>query len=499
MLLEQLGAGLLATLTPAHLIALTAGLSWGIIGGALPGVSGPQAMALLLPLTFGMDTAMALVLLAGVWTGANYGGSIPAILIRVPGTASSAATIVDGNALTRQGKAGKALGVSLVTGAIGGFFSIVLLIVLIVPLGAIVLMFGSPEVFALTVLGLTAISTLSGPSVPKGIASALFGLLLATIGLDQITGGPRFTFGRVELLSGLGIVAVMIGLFAVSEMLHQIAHPSARRVQVDKKVNTELPTLPELRSVWRATMIGSLVGMIVGIAPGAGGPVSSFVSYAEARRWSKRPEEFGKGSLEGVAAPETASNSDQGGALVPTLALGIPGSTSAAIVMAALILHGVRPGPFLLRQEADLIFTFFGALLIVNVLLIPVGILMLRLCIELVSVRPVLLATGVLTLAMIGTYALNLSIVDSAVALVFGVIGFGMRRYGFSPAAAVLGLVLGFIMEGEFRRSMMMSLGSIDIFFTRPLAGVVLALAALVLLRPVITRVLAAVRSAPAP
>lgn len=486
-MLEQLLGGLLSTLSVGGLLAMLLGLAWGTIGGALPGVSGPQAMALLLPLTFGMDTGTSLMLLAGVWTGANYGGSIPAILIRTPGTASSAACIMDGNELVRQGLAGKALGVSLVCGCIGGFLSIVLLVALVIPLGTAALAFASPEIFAMTIFGLTVISTLSGPSVVKGIASGIFGLLLTTVGLDQISGLPRFTFGRTELLSGFSLVAVMIGFFAVSEMLYQMAHPAAERPAFDRKVNTALPNLRELAAVWRATMIGSIVGIIVGIA-GAGGPVSSFVAYAEAKRWSKRPELFGKGSMEGVAAPETANNSDQGSALVPALALGVPSSASAAIILAALILHGIQPGPFLMQRHSELVFSFFGALFLTNVLMIPVGIVILRLCMELVVVRPALLASGVLALSFTGTYALNLSVTDSAVALVFGVIGYAMRSFGFSTAAAVLGMVLGFIMEGEFRRSMMMSYGSPDIFFTRPIAAGLLVLALLVVSRPMLAR-----------
>ncbi|MGH2378426.1 MAG: tripartite tricarboxylate transporter permease [Candidatus Limnocylindria bacterium] len=485
--MEDLLRGIIAALSVAGIVAMVVGLAWGTVGAALPGVSGPQSMALLLPLTFGMDTATALILLAGVWTGANYGGSIPAILIRTPGTASSAAVVLDGHELVRQGKAGKALGVSLVCGSIGGLISVVMLIALIGPLQQVVLAFGSPEIFALTVFGMTVVSTVSGPSITKGIASALFGLLLATVGLDQIAGMPRFTFGRPELLGGFSLIAVIIGLFAISEMLRLIAEPLERPGSVDRRVNTEFPTLGELRGLWRSTLIGTVVGMIVGVA-GAGGPVSSFVAYGEAKRWSKRPELFGKGSLEGVAAPETANNSDQGSALVPALALGIPGSPSAAIILAALILHGTQPGPLLLRGNTELLYTFFGALLLVNVLMLPVGALILRLCIELVSVRPAVLAAAVMVLSLLGTYALNLSAADAAVALLFGVVGYAMRSFGFSPAATVLGLVLGFIMEGELRRSMLIGLGDPAIFVTRPISLVLLVLAALVLLRPLIAR-----------
>ena len=492
-MLSSLADGFVSLLSISGILAILLGLTWGTIGSALPGISGPQAMALLLPLTFMMDVGTALMLLAGVWVGANYGGSIPAILIRTPGTASNAAAVIDGNALVRQGKAGKALGVSLVCGCIGGFLSVVLLIALVVPLGKFTLSFASPEIFALTVFGLTVIATVAGKSIVKGIAAALFGLLLTTVGLDQIAGSPRFTFGRPELLSGFELIAVLIGFFSIAEMLYQIARPNTTTAHIDRSVTTKLPTIKELLGLWRSTAIGSVVGIVVGMA-GASGAVSSFVAYGEAKRWSKEPEKFGKGSMEGVAAPETANNSDQGGALVPALALGIPSSASAAIILAALVLQGVRPGPSLMADQTEVMFTFFAALLVTNILMIPVGMAILRLCMTVISVSAPLLTSGVLVLSLTGTYALNQNIVDVWVAVIFGLIGYAMKVYGFSPAAVVLGLVLGYIMEGEMRRSMMMSLGDPTIFLTRPIAAIILLLAALVLLRPLIAMAVRAVR-----
>lgn len=485
----DLAGGFAVALGWKSMVAMLIGLAWGMIGGALPGISGPMAMAILLPFTYGIDTTTSLMLLAGVWTGANYGGSIPAILIRVPGTASSAACIPDGYELTRQGHAAKALGISLVCGCIGGLLSVLVMMALLVPLGAAVLAFSSPELFATTLLGLTVMSSLSGASVIKGIAAGLFGLLLTTVGLDQIAGGPRFTLGRAELLSGFDLAAVLVGFFGIAEMLYQLAHPVSARTVEDYRVGTAFPTLAELAGVWRATMVGSVVGMIIGIIPGAGGPISSFVAYAEARRWSKRPELFGRGSLEGVAAPETANNSDQGTALVPTLLFGIPGSASAAVVLAALVLQGVRPGPFLMQQRGDLMYAFFAGLILVNtVLMIPVGVALQRLCMRAVAVSPPVLAASVLALCVIGAYAGSLSTAEAFAALAFGMLGYLMRRYGFSIPAAVLGLVLGFTMEGEFRRSFMMSLGDPTIFVTRPIAAVLIALTLATLLKPALVR-----------
>ncbi len=482
----NLFAGFATALHGTGILVMIAGVAWGIIGGAIPGISGAVAMALALPYTFSLDAATALVMLAGVWAGANYGGSIPAILMRIPGTPAAAAALLDGYELKRQGYASKALGVSLICGTIGGLISIIVLIAMVVPLGNLVLAFASPETFALALFGLTLIAGLTERSFLKGLASGFFGLLLTTVGLDTLTGSLRFTFGRSELLSGLDIVSVMVGLFAVSEMFFQIAHPTRRAVELEGKASTAFPTLAELRGVARATVVGTIVGIIVGIMPGAGATASSFVAYNEAKRWSKRPDLFGKGSMEGVAAPETANNAVQGGDLVPTLALGIPGSNSAAIMLAALILHGIVPGPFLLTRHTELVFTLFAGLIIVNLLMVPVGIVILRGCLVVLRLAPPVLVASILAIVVIGTYAGDLFLLNPVLALVFGVVGYAMRIYGFSPAATVLGMVLGFLVESELRRSLLISLGSWAIFVTRPISAALLLMTLGVLLYPAV-------------
>lgn len=482
---EHLLTGFAHALAGPGLLIMTAGVAWGIIGGAIPGISGAVAMALALPYTFSMDAATALVMLAGVWAGANYGGSIPAILMRMPGTPGAAAALLDGYELTRQGKAAKALGISLVCGTFGGLVSIIVLIALVLPLGNLVLAFGSPEIFALALFGLTLIAGLSGKSMLKGLAAGAFGLLLTTVGLDTLTGSLRLTFGRRELLSGVDIISAMIGLFAVSEMFYQLAHPARRETPTVVEARTAFPTLSEFKEVWRATIVGTIVGLIVGIMPGAGATASSFVAYNEARRWSKRPELFGKGSMEGVAGPETANNAVQGGDLVPTLAIGIPGSNSAAIMLAALILHGIVPGPFLLSQQRDLVFTLFAGLILVNLLMIPVGVVILRGCLLALRLPPPSLVASILAIIFIGTFAADLFVLNPILALIFGVIGYGMRVTGFPPAATVLGLVLGFMVESELRRSLIISHGSWAIFVTHPISAVFLLATLGVLLYPV--------------
>ena len=492
---EQLAAGFVSALDGYGILIMAGGVAWGIIGGAIPGISGAVAMALALPFTYGMDAPTALVMLAGVWAGANYGGSIPAILMRIPGTPASAPCLLDGYELAKQGRAAKALGISLICGTIGGLISILVLIALVVPLGEIVVRFGSPEVFALALFGLTLIAGLSGPSFLKGIASGFFGLLLTTVGLDSLTGSMRFTFGRADLLTGVDTISVMIGLFAVSEMFFLIAHPARPAGTVVSTATTEFPPLRELREVGRATFVGTIVGLVVGIMPGAGATASSFVAYNEARRWSKRPELFGKGSLEGVAAPETANNAVQGGDLVPTLALGIPGSNSAAIILAALILHGIMPGPFLLTKNSELVYTLFAGLILVNLLMIPVGLVILRLCLMAMKLDPPVLIASVLSLIVIGTYAGDLFLLNPVQALVFGVIGYGMRIWGFSAAATVLGLVLGVLAESEMRRSLIISHGDWSIFLTRPISATLLFLTLGVLVYPALMTALRRWRS----
>lgn len=485
-MVANLLAGFASALDGWGIVVMIAGVAWGIIGGAIPGISGAVAMALALPYTFGLDAATALVMLAGVWAGANYGGSIPAILMRMPGTPGAAACLLDGYELTRQGRAAKALGISLVCGTIGGLVSIIVLIAMVVPLGNVVLAFASPETFALALFGLTLIAGLTERSFLKGMAAGFFGLLLTTIGLDTLTGSLRLTFGRRELLSGVDIISIMIGLFAVSEMFWQIAHPKRGAVEPVGQAHTAFPTLAELRGVSRATVVGTIVGIIVGIMPGAGATASSFVAYNEAKRWSKRPDLFGKGSMEGVAAPETANNAVQGGDLVPTLALGIPGSNSAAIMLAALILHGIVPGPFLLTKHTGLVYTLFAGLILVNLLMIPVGIVILRGCLLALKVAPPVLVGSILAVIVIGTYAADLFILNPVLALAFGLVGYAMRVYGFSPAATVLGLVLGLLAESELRRSLLISYGSWAIFVTRPISAVLLLMTLSVLLYPAV-------------
>jgi putative tricarboxylic transport membrane protein len=333
----------------------------------------------------------------------------------------------------------------------------------------------------------------------KGLMAGFIGLGIAVVGLDPLSGVQRFTFERLELYEGFELVPVLIGLFAVTEMLTQAGRLAQWRRITDTGTSTAMPTLGELRGVGRATTIGTIVGLIVGVMPGAGQTVASFVAYNEARRWSKHPEQFGKGSLEGVAAPETANNAVQGGDLVPALALGIPGSNSAAIMLAALVLHGLRPGPMLFTTNPEVVYSLFAGLIIVNVLLLAIGFLILRLCMLVVNVRVPYLVTGVLTLVIVGSYSINNSTFDPLVAVAFGAIGYLMNRYGFSPAATVLGLLLGYLVEISMRRSLILSSGSWAIFFERPIALAFMILSILTLFYPIFIQWWAARKGRPVP
>lgn len=487
-MLERFALGAAIALQPISLLMMTLGVAWGIVGGALPGISGSIAMALLLPLTFGMNPAVALMMLAGVYIGAMYGGSITAILISTPGTPGAAATVIDGYELHRKGQSGKALGVSLITGTIGGVISVFILVVLAVPLSKVALAFGPPEYFALGIFGLALISSFVGRDLVKGAISAILGLIVATAGTDPFSGTPRFTFGKTDLLTGVEIVAGMIGLFAVSEIFHQIAE-GVDWERIRGRYSTTLPTLLELWRLRVATAIGIVLGTLEGLLPGGGGAIASFISYNEAKRWSKHPEEFGHGSLEGVAAPETANNVVTGTAMIPLLTFGIPGSNGAAIMLAAMLLHGIQPGPQLFERTPQIVYGLFVGMLVANVMMLVLGFLALRPAIAIVNVRRPLLLAGILAVVLVGAYSISNRMFEVWVVLITGAIGYGMRRYGYNVLAMVLGLVLGFLVEANLRRSLLISIGNPWVFVTRPISALLLAFAVITLVWPIVRQV----------
>jgi putative tricarboxylic transport membrane protein len=453
-----------------------AGCLWGIFGGALPGISPSIAMALLLPFTYGMEPIPAIVLLASVYVGAEYGGSIPAILIRTPGTNASAATTLDGYEMARQGKGGEALGISLISGLVGGLFGLVVLVLATEPLARVALAFTPAAYFALAVLGLSVIASLSGGSLLKGVIGAGLGLMVATVGTDPVSGVPRFTFNSPELLGGIRPILIMVGLFAVAEMLVQIGEPPWAKAEA-RDTRLKLPSFGMMRRLFRAQAIGCGIGTFEGVTPGAGGTVAAFMAYNEARRWSADPDSFGKGSPEGVAAPESANNVVTATALVPLLSLGIPGSNSAAILLGGFMVHGLTPGPLLFERAPDVVWGLYGGLLAANIAMVLLGMVILTPALWLVNrPKPYLLA-AILCLIVSGVFAIEQSLFDVGLVLGVGVVGYLLRIAGVPVLPIVLGVVLGFMLESNYRRSLMLSGGDHAVFVEDPVALALLLLA----------------------
>lgn len=458
--------------------AAFAGVAWGIVGGALPGISPSIAMALLLPFTHGMDPVVAVVLLASVYVGAEYGGSIPAILIRTPGTNAAAATVIDGFEMQRRGRGGEALGISLVSGLVGGLFGLAVLVLATGPLARVALAFTPPAYFALGVLGLSAVAGLSGRSLLKGLFAAVLGLMLATIGTDPVSGVPRFGFDSPDLLGGIRPIVIMVGLFAVTELMVQAVEPDWEKPRSARLV---LPGGAMWKRLARPQAIGAVIGTVEGATPGAGGTVAAFLAYNEAKRWSRTPEEFGKGSVEGVAAPECANNAVTATALVPLLGLGIPGSNSAAILLGGLLLHGLTPGPMLFVKNPEVVYGLYAGLFVANVAMLVLGLLILTPCLWLVSRPKPYLMAFILVLIVSGVYAIEASLFDVAVALGAGALGYALRWLGVPQLPLVLGLVLGFMVESNYRRALVLSGGEHAIFVQDPVSlGLLVAAAALI-------------------
>ncbi|TYR30736.1 hypothetical protein FY036_18700 [Mesorhizobium microcysteis] len=438
------------------LLAALAGVTWGIMGGALPGISPSITMALLLPFTYTMDPTAAIVLLASTYVGAEYGGSVPAILIRTPGTNAAAATVIDGYEMNKQGKAGLALGISLYSGFIGSMFGLIMLIALSGPLALVALNFTPMAYFALGILGLSVIATLSGENLVKGFIAAILGLMIATVGSDPVTGGTRFTFGSSELLGGIEPVMIMVGLFAMSELLMQASKRGSDE-RVRSRPRIQFPDFKLAKRLIPSQMIGNGIGTFEGVMPGAGGTIASFMSYNEARRWSRHPEEFGKGSPEGIAAPETANNTVAGTALVPLLSFGIPGSNSTAILLGGFLIHGIVPGPMLFQRSGEVVHGLYAGLFTATIGMVIMGILMLPVCIWLVNRPRPYLNAFILALILSGIYSIHNETFDVGLMMAAGVLGFFMRMLRFPFLPTVLGLVLGYLVESNFRRSLVLS------------------------------------------
>jgi len=460
------------------IVAAFGGVLWGILGGALPGISPSIAMALLLPFTVGMDPTTALVLLASVYVGAEYGGSIPAILIRTPGTNSASATVVDGYAMAAQGRAGEALGISLISGLWGGLFGLAVLVLCTESLAKVALAFTPAAYFSLGILGLSVIAGLSGGSLLKGTIAALIGLTIAFIGSDPVSGVPRFTFGSADLLGGVKPILIMVGLFAVTEMLVQITEPPWAKAN-KSEARLKLPNWAMSKRLFKPQAIGAVIGTVEGVTPGAGGTIAAFMAYSEAKRWSSQPEEFGHGSPEGIAAPECANNVVTATALVPLLSLGIPGSNSAAILLGGFLIHGLQPGPLLFEKAPEVVYGLYGGLFIANIAMLLIGMVILSPCIWLVNRPKPFLIAVILALVMSGVYAIHQSLFEIFLVIAVGLLGYAMRWFKMPVLPLVLGLVLGYLVESNYRRSLLISGGELSIFVTDKVSLGLLALAVL--------------------
>ncbi len=454
------------------------GVVWGILGGALPGISPSIAMALLLPFTYTMDPIPAIVLLASTYVGAEYGGSIPAILIRTPGTNAAAATAIDGYEMQKQGRGGEALGISLVSGVIGGMIGLFCLVLLTEPLASVALFFTPPAYFSLGILGLSVIASLSSGSLIKGLMAGVVGLMIATVGTDPVSGVSRFTYGAPELLGGIPFILVMVGVFAVSELMVQAGKPE-QTLSRERQMTIRLPSWKLMKRLRKPQLIGSGIGLFEGCMPGAGGSIAAFMAYNEARRWSKSPEEFGKGSPEAIAAPESANNTVAGTALVPMLSFGIPGSNSTAILLGGLLIHGLQPGPLLFERHPDFIYGLYSGLLVANLSLFALGILIITPAVWLVNrPRPYLMA-GIFALIFSGIYSIDNTLFDLYLVLLAGLAGYVMRLLGFPFLPLVLGLVLGYLIESNYRRSLLLTGGEHRVFIEDPISLGLLITAAL--------------------
>lgn len=472
----------LAGLTPLALILL--GVVVGILGGATPGISPSMAVALLLPMTYSMSSAHALIMLMAIYIGANYGGSITAVSINTPGTPSAAVTAFDGYPLAKSGRAGEAMGISLWASVFGGLIGTVILIFGAVPLAKVALKFWPSEYFALCILGLTTVATLGGKQWRKALVAVFLGLLINTMGLDPVLGVKRFTFGVSRLYDGVAMVPVLIGLFALGEVFHSLENYK----KADSKFEKITYKFPPVKYYWKlkASILRSgVLGCLIGIFPGAGGTIASFLCYDVEKRCSKHPELFGKGAPEGVVAAEASNSGSVGGAMVPLLSLGIPGSSTAAVLVGALMIHDLNPGPELFTKNPDVVYGMFASMFVANIFMLFVGILGSKLWVRVTDIPKNILFPLIFTFSILGSYSVSKSMFDVVVCLVFGVIGWLMKRYGFPVAPVVLGIVLGRLMELNFSQALMV--GGVASFYTRPMTLILLAISIIAVLYPIIS------------
>jgi len=482
-ILGHLAFGFSVALTPQNLAFAFAGVLIGTMIGVLPGIGPAAGIALLLPVTFGLPPVSSLIMLAGIYYGAMYGGTLTSVLINTPGESASVATTFDGYQMALQGRAGAALGIAAIGSFIAGTLGVFALMVAAPLLADVAVLFGPPEYFALAALGLLTIAGLGGSSAAKALLAAVAGLALATIGADPMTGSKRLTFNILELSDGVEFLPVAVGLFGIAEVFSNLARP-VRLAPIKASLSGLVPTWQDWIASRGAMLRGGLIGFVIGVLPGAGATIASFVSYGVERRVSKHPERFGKGAIEGVAAPESANNAATAGAMVPLLALGIPGSATTAVLLGAFVLYGLRPGPLLITEQPEVFWGLIASMYVGNVMLLFLNLPGAPLFASVLRLPYSVIATGILGISIAGAYSLQNNLFDVWVALAFGVLGYLMKRFDYPAAPLVLALVLGPLLEMSLRQSLTISHGSIAIFLTRPGSAVLLAVGLIAIAGP---------------
>ncbi|WP_256839745.1 tripartite tricarboxylate transporter permease [Ornithinimicrobium faecis] len=468
-----------AVFTPASMLWIMIGVLAGLLVGVIPGLTATVAIALLVPLTFDLEPLHSLLMLTGIFSGSMYSNSITSITLRTPGNPAGAVTILDGYPLALRGEAGRAVGLAAWASVVGGVLSVIALTFLAPPLASIALEFSPAEYFAVGLLGLTTVIAVSGRSVPRAIVATAFGLLVGTVGMDPLVTQSRFTFGQQELTTGIPFLPAVIGLFALAEVF-RLAGERKLGSRAVATIGRVLPTRKDLKQTARPITLGSIIGILVGILPGGGGAMASFLAYGESKRYSKHPEEYGKGSIEGLTAADSANNGVTGGAMVPLLTLGIPGDAVTAVMLGALMVQGIQPGPRLFEGGGDLVYPLFLGMLVANILMFVVAMALAKPLASIAMVPYSILLPGIAMFSFVGSFAATGRVYDLWVALLFGFIGYLMNKFDYPIAAVALGLILGPIIESNLRRGLVMSGGDWSIFVTRPISlGLILVAAAL--------------------
>ena len=484
--LAQVVEGFQTAISPVNLFYCFVGVLFGTVTGLLPGLGSPTAVALLLPLTLAMDPVTALIMLAGIYYGTQYGATISSVLVATPGDSSTVVSTIDGYQMARNGRAGPALAVAAVASFLAGTISIVLLMTVAPPLASLAINFGPPETFALGVVGLAGVIGFTGASRAKGLAMAALGLAIATVGLDPSTGETRFAFGNIQLYGGIGFLEVTIGLFAIAELVTQLKTGTPDPIRA--RYREMMLTWNDWRRSRMSILRGGLLGFGVGTIPGVGATLASFLAYDLERRVSPRKEEFGKGAIEGLAAPEAANNASSNAAFVPLLTLGIPSSATAAVLLGAFLLFGIQPGPLLIEEQPDVVWGLLASFYIGNIILLIMNLPLAPLFASMLRMRYELMYPLIILLSFLGAYAVENRLWGVWLALAFGVIGYFMKRYDYPAPPVILGLIIGGIMEEALVQTSSISGGDFTIFLRRPIALLLFGFALVIILGPFIIK-----------